>query len=86
MAITTENFNEFNRTRKIGNSEYKICNTDPSGKNGQWYIRESLNTGDMWSIGRGFYSDSLKETIKRINSFTQEGEVIALRYNKKGNE
>lgn len=76
--ITLENFNEFNRDRKIGNSQYRICNKDRD--KGKWYIHESFNDGDEWSRANYFYTDSLQEVIDKLNSFTKEKEVISLRF------
>ena len=80
--ITLENFDEYNRDRKIGNSLYRICNTDGMNGNGKWYIHEAYNDGSEWVRSNNYYSDSLKETIDRINSFTEEKEVVALRFGK----
>ena len=43
--ITLENFNENNRDRRIGNSIYRICNTDTKSATGKWYIHETYNNG-----------------------------------------
>ena len=80
--IILENFNEYNRDRKIGNSLYRICNTDGINCKGKWYIHEAYNDGSEWVRSNSYYSDSLKETIDRINSFTAEKEVVALRFGK----
>lgn len=80
--ITMENFNEYNRDRKIGNSLYRICNTDGANGKGKWYIHEAYNDGTEWVRSNNYYSDSLDETIDRINSFTEEKEVVALRFGK----
>lgn len=76
--ITLENFNEYNRDRKIGNSLYRICNTN--GDKGKWYIHECFNDGDEWCRANYFYLDSLQEVIDKLNSFTKEKEVISLRF------
>ena len=78
--ITVENFSADNRDRRIGNSLYRICNTDGVNGKGKWYIHEAYNDGQEWCRNNNFYSDSLEETIARINSFTKEKEVIALRF------
>lgn len=80
MKITIENFSTNNRDRKIGNSLYRICNTDGTNGKGKWYIHEAYNDGQEWCRSNNYYSDSLEETIARINSFTKEKEVIALRF------
>ena len=74
--ITIDNFSEQNRDRRIGNSLYRICRNEK----GLWYIHECYNDGIEWSRSNNCYSDSLEEVIKKINSFTQEKEVISLRF------
>lgn len=78
--ITIEIFSQNNRDRKIGNSLYRICNTDGANGKGKWYIHEAYNDGQEWVCSNNYYSNSLEETIDRINSFTKEKEVIALRF------
>ena len=76
--ITLENFSQHNRDRNIGNSLYRICRgKDDSGK---WYIHETYNNGVEWSANNAYYTESLEEVIDIINSFTEEKEVIALRF------
>lgn len=76
--ITLENFSEYNRDRKIGNSQYRICNTDRD--KGKWYIHENFNDGDEWCRANYFYTDSLQAVIDKLNSFTKEKEVISLKF------
>lgn len=75
--ITLENFSEQNRTRRIGESQYRICRT----KEGKWYVLETYNhlshgISVDWERATGFYSYSLSEVIEVINSFRNEKEVI----------
>lgn len=79
QTITMENFGEYNRDRKIGNSLYRICNTKTVGK-GKWYILEVYNDGTEWATNKAFYCDKLQEVIDKINSFTKEKEIISLKF------
>ena len=45
--ITLKNFGASNRTRRIGNSVYRICKTIT----GKWYIYENYDDG--YEINRG---------------------------------
>ncbi len=76
---TLENFSEGNRDRHIGNSLYRICNTDARSGKGKWYIHECFNDGSEWCRANYFYNDDLRTVIDIINSFTKEKEVISVR-------
>ena len=72
--ITLANYSRTNRTRIIGNSRYTICREQEDA--GKWYIYEIYNTPDEFA-GKGAYrSDDLAAVIDRLNSFTQEKEII----------
>jgi hypothetical protein len=71
--ITLDTFSEHNRDRHIGNSLYRICRNEDTGK---WYIHERYNDGTYWGISNGYFSESLEDVINKINSFTVEKEVI----------
>ena len=75
--ITLENFNENNRERRIGNSLYRICNTDTKNTTGKWYINETYNDGSDWCRHNYYFSDNLSEVIDKINSFTKEKEIVS---------
>lgn len=77
--ITIENFSEDNRDRHIGNSLYRICNTDVRSGKGKWYIHECFNDGSVWCRANYFLDDDLQNVIDKINSFTKEKEVISAR-------
>ncbi len=78
--ITLENFGPHNRDRKIGNSLYRICNTEPEKGTGKWYIHESYNDGSEWSRCKAFYNNDLQTVIDKINGFTKEKEIVSLRF------
>ena len=80
--ISLENFNEYNRDRKIGNSLYRICNTDSLNGKGKWYIHETYNDGSEWTCNNAYNTESLEKIIDKLNSFTREKEVVALRFGK----
>lgn len=73
--ITLENFSEENRTRRIGNRQYRICRNEK----GVWYIAECYNDGIEWSRCHGFYSEDLEKVIDRFNSINEEKQVITER-------
>lgn len=77
--ITLENFSSDNRDRHIGNSLYRICNTDAKAGKGEWYIHECFSDGSEWCRANYFHSDDLQNVIDKINSFTKEKEVIFAR-------
>lgn len=72
--ITMENFGQYNRDRKIGNSTYRICRNGA----GNWYIHEMYNDGTDWAIANGFTNKDLSVVIGTVNSFTKEREVVSL--------
>lgn len=77
--ITLENFSSTNRDRHIGNSLYRICNTEPQNGKGKWYIHEIYNDGSSWgSASDEFVSDDLQKVIDKINSFTEEREICSV--------
>lgn len=79
--ITLENFSSDNRDRHIGNSLYRICNTNAKTGKGKWYIHEGFNDGTEWCRANYFCNDDLQTVIDKINSFTKEKEVISAREN-----
>jgi quinol monooxygenase YgiN len=72
--ITLENFSQTNRTRRIGNSIYRICRAKDD--RGKWYIVERFNDGSEWGGSRALYCDTLQQAIEKLNSFTEEKELI----------
>lgn len=77
--ITLESFSAENRDRCIGNSLYRICNTEPKNGNGKWYIYEFYNDGSIWSgASDDFISNDLQAVIDRINSFKKEREIVSI--------
>lgn len=79
--ITLENFSAENRDRHIGNSLYRICNTDTRNGSGKWYIHEFYNDGSTWSSASDdFVSDNLRLVIERINGFTKEMEIVSVSF------
>lgn len=76
--ITLETFSPNNRKKVIGNSLYKICQSDQSGK---WYIHEFYTTTEgAFAMARGYFSSSLEDTINRINNIDQERELTEKKY------
>ncbi len=78
--ITLDNFSPDNRDRHIGNSLYRICNTETRPEKGKWYIHECFNDGVEWSRANYFYSDDLQTVIDIINGFTKEKEIVSIRF------
>lgn len=77
--ITLENFSPSNRDRRIGNSLYRICNTEPQNGKGKWYIHEIYNDGYSLCFARDkLASDDLQNVIDKINSFTEEGVITSV--------
>lgn len=70
--ITLENFSEENRTRHVGNSQYRICRNDK----GLWYLSECYSDGQEWTRCHGKCTPDLSEVIDRINSIKEEKEII----------
>lgn len=77
--LTLENFSEDNRTKRIGNSQYRIATDHYIGPGTIWYISECYNdyngTGE-WARSRGCFSTNLQKVIDRFNSITVEKEII----------
>lgn len=73
--ITKENFTQSNRDKKIGHSQYRICQNEK----GKWYILETYNDGVEWIMTRGCYSDDLQDVIDKINSFKTEKEIAKMK-------
>ncbi len=76
--ITLENFSADNRDRHIGNSLYRICNTDARNGTGKWFIHECFNDGQEFSGAHYFYNDDLQTVIDIINSFSKEKEIVSI--------
>lgn len=75
--IETKTFNEKNRTKTVGNSMYRICNTDGLNGKGKWYILEVFNDGGVrWSQRKAFYRDSLEDVIDIFNMLSRERQII----------
>lgn len=73
--ITLSNFSPANRDRHIGNSLYRICLNDK----GFWYIIERYSDKNTWASRTAFYTKELKDVIDKLNSFTEEKEIIDMR-------
>lgn len=78
--ITEETFCPDNRTKTIGNSMYRICNTDGVWGTGKWYIHETYNDGKTWCQGNAFHNSRLDVVIDAFNLITEEKEIVSLRY------
>lgn len=72
--ITLKTFGRRNRTRKIGNSLYRICRRG----NGKWYIHEVYKNGKERATANDSNVAGLKEALDKINSFTSEQELTSL--------
>ena len=77
--ITLNNFGPNNRTKVIGNSMYRICNTDPINGTGVWYIHETFNDGNEFSQVNAFHSKRLEYVIDSFNRISKEKEIIQYR-------
>lgn len=71
-AITPAAFSAENRDRRIGNSQYRVCQNEK----GPWYIHECYNDLETWSRRRGCFSYDLIKVLDKLNSFTKEREII----------
>lgn len=69
-----------NRTKTIGNSMYRISNTDPANGTGRWYIHETYNNGVEWSGNNAHFYDDLKAVIDIFNKITKEKEVVSMKH------
>lgn len=76
--LTIKTFSATNRSKKIGNSLYKICRKNNTEK---WYIYEIYSNMDTWIGYQAHYNSSLEDTINTFNSITDEKEIIRLRFN-----
>jgi hypothetical protein len=74
--ISIHNFGPDNRSRQIGNSLYRICNTEPEKGRGKWYIHEQYNDSNEFSGKNSGCSSDLGAVIEELNSFTHEKEII----------
>lgn len=72
-SITLENFGPRNRTKNIGNSQYRICRVNDDW--GIWYIHETYNDGSEWSSAKGYGSYDLAEVIDTFNAISKEKEI-----------
>ena len=78
--LTMETFGPDNRTKLIGNSQYRIATDDTreSQKPTLWHIRECYNnqkTGE-WAQARGYFTTDLQEVIDAFNEITEEKQII----------
>lgn len=77
--LTLENFSPMNRTKTIGNSMYRISNTEPINGTGKWYIHETYNNGVDWSGFNAHHNNDLQTVIDIFNGITKEKEIISLK-------
>lgn len=77
--LTLENFSPMNRTKNIGHSMYRICNTDPINGQGKWYIHETYNNGLECTGNNSYHNTDLQVVIDKFNSITQEKEIVSLK-------
>lgn len=77
-TITLENFSSTNRDKRVGSSLYRIAREHEN--HGKWYIHETFNDKNTWAGNNAFHNDSLQFVIDKLNSFTKEKEVVALRF------
>ena len=77
--LTLENFSPMNRTKTIGNSMYRISNTEPNNGTGKWYIHETYNDGTEWSGNNAHHNSDLQTVIDIFNGITKEKEVVSLK-------
>ncbi len=78
--LTVKTFDQHNRDKQIGYSQFRISADEPGGKNAphNWYISEHYNnreTGE-WAQARTRTTSSLKEVIDWFNGITKEREII----------
>jgi len=78
--LTLANFSPMNRTKNIGNSMYRISNTEPINGTGQWYIHETYNDGKDWSGFNAHHNNELQAVIDVFNGITKEKEVVSLKH------
>ena len=78
--LTIETFGPDNRTKQIGNSQYRISADD--SREGQdptlWHISEvysNLET-EEWAHARDYFTADLQNVIDIFNSITKEKEII----------
>jgi len=77
--LTLENFSPMNRTKTIGNSMYRISNTEPTNGTGKWYIHETYNDGTDWNGNNAHHNSDLQTVIDIFNGITKEKEVVSLK-------
>ena len=75
--LTAATFGPDNRTKYVGRSIYRICNTDATKGSGKWYIFEIYSDYNEWAQGEGFYRNSLEEVIDIFNMIADEKAVIS---------
>ena len=80
MYVNTKDFSPMNRTKIIGNSMYRICNTDPINGKGEWYIHETFNNGSEWSGYNAHHSDDLGKVIDIFNGISEEKVIVSLKH------
>lgn len=73
--LTIENFSPTNRDKIIGNSLYRICKNETSGK---WYIHEQYNDQHTFAGYNAFHNDDLQKVIDAFNSISKERVIISL--------
>lgn len=78
--ITLETFSTINRTKYIGNSMYRICNTAPANGTGKWYIHETYNDGIEWSRNTAHHNNDLQTVIDIFNGIAKEKEIISFKH------
>lgn len=76
--IKLEEFNENNRSKTVGSSLYRICNTDPKNGSGKWYIHETYNDGVEWSRHNAHYNESLEKVLSIFNGIKSEKEIVSM--------
>lgn len=77
--ITLDNFSPTNRTKNIGYSMYRICNTDGKDGKGDWYIHETYNNGTEWSGYNYYHNADLKTVLDIFNGLSLEKEIVSLK-------
>lgn len=70
--LKIEDFSENNRSKRIGDSLYIICQSQESQK---FYIHERISNGEEFVTARGFFGD-LESVIKKFNEIKQPREII----------
>ena len=73
--LTIENFSPTNRDKIIGNSLYRICKNDDTGK---WYIHELYGDQNGFAGYNAYFDDDLQKVIDIFNNITKEREIVSL--------